>query len=134
VLPLIGGMLILIGGLSVTPSCSSHPWPAKPIFMPLRRLNGKLACQREAEQSSSGINGHQIPVIKGSKNVKFRSIKSNFRGPRVQIPLIKGIATMILRTFIAAGIPSFMPERLDPRPFDAVYLRTNPYAYPIRTT
>jgi hypothetical protein len=93
----------------------------------------QIACQREAERSSSGINGHQIPVIKGSKNVKFRSIKSNFRGPRVQISLIKGIATMILRTFFSAGIPSFIPERLDPRPFDAVHLLRNPYAYPIRT-
>jgi hypothetical protein len=65
--------------------------------------------------------------------LNFRPLGA-FSGSRVQIPLIKGIATMILRTFIAAGIPSFMPERLDPRPFDAVHLRTNPYAYPIRTT
>src|SRR6476469_1625406 len=28
VLPLIDGMLTLIGGLSATPSCSSDPWPA----------------------------------------------------------------------------------------------------------
>jgi hypothetical protein len=38
VLPLIGGMLPVIGGMSVRPFCLSPPWPANPICTPCGRL------------------------------------------------------------------------------------------------
>jgi hypothetical protein len=39
-LPFICGMLSLIGGQSLTPFFQARRDPTKPIFMPLRRLNG----------------------------------------------------------------------------------------------